>query len=144
MAGFPDLKSTIDEVAERVQVAGDDLPPYRVSVGGPGWGSDHFPFLIQGIPTIGIATKPVDPEDGLYGHTRGDTPDKVYELGLTECAAINARLLLHLSNLPDRPTRRKTRAEVEQMIRSHDFMETLELLDVWPPEHALERYFNFE
>jgi len=144
VAGFPDLKSTIDEVAERVKVAGDDLPPYRVSVGGPGWGSDHFPFLIQGVPTVGIATKPVDPEDGLYGHTRGDTPDKVYELGLTECAAINARLLLHLSNLPDRPTRRKTRAEVEQMIRSHDFMETLELLDVWPPEHALERYFNFE
>ena len=52
--------------------------------------------------------------------------------------------MTHVANLPDRPAPRKSGEEVEGMFRDHDFMETLDLLDIWPPDHAIERYFNFE
>ena len=122
---------------------GEDAEPFKVSVGVPeGWGSDHFPFVAHGVPTIGLGTESAMPEDRFYGHTRADTAEKVYERGLTECAAIDAQLLYHVANLPERPARRKTQAEMEELFRSHDFMDTLELLDLWPSEHVKERYFN--
>ncbi len=144
IAGYDDWQPALTPVAKRVRVDGDGLPPFEASVGGPGWGSDHFPFLAHGVHTVGIGTTPVDPLDGLWGHTRADTPDKVYVQGLTECAAINAQVILHASNLPERPAIRKTSDEVEAMFRSYGFIETLDLLDVWPPEHAKKRYFTFE
>ncbi len=143
IAGFEDLKPALDPIAERVRIAGEDLPPFKVSVGGPGWGSDHFPFVAHGVPTVGIGTASVYPEDRLYGHTRADTPDKVYREGLTECAAINAQIIYYVANLPARPAERMTREELEGMFEEHDFMETLDLLEMWPPEHVRERYFSF-
>lgn len=144
ISGFDDLKPPLDEVAQRVRIAGENLPPFGVSVGGAGWGSDHFPFVAHGVPTIGLSTEPIHPEDRLYGHTRSDTPDKVYKEGLTECAAINAQVIFQIANLPTRPARQKTQDELEEMFAQHNFMETLELLDMWPPEHVKQRYFSFE
>jgi carboxypeptidase Q len=144
ISGFDDLKPPLDEVAKRVRIAGEDLPLFGVSVGGPGWGSDHFPFVAHGIPTIGLSTEPINPEDRLYGHTRSDTPDKVYKEGLTECAAINAQIIFQISNLPTRPAQQKTQDELEEIFEKHSFMETLDLLDMWPPEHVKQRYFSFD
>ncbi len=141
--GAEALKSCLEPLAARVRVAGENLPPFRVSVGGPGWGSDFFPFIAHGVPTLGIGTTPVRPEEAIYGHTRADTPDKVYKEGLTECAAINAQVVLHVANLPERPARQMSREEVEVYFRAHRFTETLELLEMWPPERVVERYFSF-
>ncbi|MDP6116204.1 MAG: M20/M25/M40 family metallo-hydrolase [Planctomycetota bacterium] len=144
ISGFDDLLPALQEVAARVKVEGlEEDKPFHASAGGFGWGSDHFPFVAQGVPTIGIGTSSVIPEDRLYGHSRADTAEKVYPRGLSECAAINAQIIHHVANLEQRPARRKSRDEVEKMIHSLEFMETLELLDVWPPEHVFERYFSF-
>ncbi len=143
VAGFEELKPVLEGVAKRVRVAGEGLGPFQVSGGGPSWGSDHFPFLAHGVPVLGISTQPVRPEDRLYGHTRADTADKVYKEGLGECAAINAQLASHIANLSVRPVLQKSRAELEELFRQYEFDETLELLDVWPPERALQRYFSF-
>lgn len=142
-AGFKELIPALEPIVGRVRVAGENLPPFKVSVGGPGWGSDHFPFVAHGVPTVGMGTTPVRPEDAIYGHTRGDTPDKVYREGLTECAAINAQVILHVAGLPERPARQKTRQEIEGLFRDHHFMETLDLLEMWPPERVFDRYFSF-
>lgn len=142
-AGFEDLVPALEPIAAQVRIAGENLPPFRVSVGGPGWGSDHFPFVAHGVPTVGIGTTPPKPEEAIYGHTRGDTADKVYREGLTECAAINAQVILTVATMDLRPARQKTRAEIEALFREHRFMETLELLQMWPPERVIERYFSF-
>ena len=116
--GFEELKPVLDPAAERVQRAGEDLEPFQVEVGGPSWGSDHFPFMAHGVPTVGISTEPLRPEDRLYGHTRADTPDKVYPEGLKECAVISAQVAAHVANLPSRPVPRRSRQEMEEMIRA--------------------------
>lgn len=144
LMGFGDLKPSLVEVAQRVRVeGGEGAEPFQVSVGGPGgWGSDHFPFVAHGVPAIGLGTESALPEDRFYGHTRADTAEKVYEQGLTECAAIDAQVLHHVANLPKRPAARKTQAQMEALFRDHDFTGTLELLDLWPPEHVKQRYFD--
>lgn len=141
--GFDALKDALEPVAARVQVDGAK-EPFRVSVGELSWGSDHFPFVASGIPTVCLSTESVQPEDRFYGHSRADTADKVYERGLTECAAINARIALYVAGMTERPLARRTREEVEAMLRGQDFMETLRLLDMWPPEHVTQRYFSMD
>ena len=143
ISGFEEFRTPLEEVAERVEVEGlDEDRPFSVSVGGASWGSDHFPFVVHGVPTIGMGAESVVPEDRLYGHSRADTADKVYEQGLSESAAINAQVILQIANLPERPAQRRTQEQVEAFFRSHDSMETLALLQVWPPDVALDRYFN--
>jgi len=142
IAGFDDLRPFLEDVASRIEVEGLD-GPLKVSGGGLGWGSDHFPFVAHGVPTVGIGTEVVRPEDRMYGHSRADTADKVYERGLSECAAIGARILYAAANLPERPATRKSRSELEAILRQADLEEPLELLDLWPPERVMERYFTF-
>ena len=143
LSGFDQLQPILEEVAERVRVEGEDTAPFRVDVGKPnGWGSDHFPFVAHGVPTIGLGTDSVTPEDRFYGHTRADTAEKVYERGLTECAAIDAQVLYTVANLESRPASRKTQPEMEREFRDCEFAETLDLLDLWPPDHVKQRYFD--
>ena len=107
-----------------------------------GW-ERYVEAMAHGVPTVGVSTEPVRPEDRLYGHTRADTPDKVYPEGLNECAAISAQVAVHVANLPVRPVPRQSREQMEEMFGRYEFMEPLDLLDMWPPEHVRERYFSF-
>lgn len=141
ISGAEELVPVLEEVASRVRVEGLERP-FGVSCGVPSWGSDHFPFFAHGVPTVGLGTESVTPEDRFYGHSRADTPDKVYPRGLSESAAVNARVLLHVANLDRRPARRRTREELEASFAGHALEEAMALLDVWPPERALERYFD--
>ncbi len=143
IAGADDLVTPIEEIARRVHV--EDLSkPLDISCDVPSWGSDHFPFFAHGVPTIGIGTESVYPEDRLYGHSGADTADKVYPKGLSECAAINAQVLLDIANRPERPAQRRTERELEASIAGTPLEEALDLLDLWPPQHALNRYFDRE
>ena len=141
ISGAEELVPVLEAVASRVRVEGLERP-FGVSCGVPSWGFDHFPFFAHGVPTVGVGTESVTPEDRFYGHSRADTADKVYPRGLSESAAVNARLLLHVANLEERPAPRRTRAELEASFAGHPLEEAMELLDVWPPERALERYFD--
>jgi Iap family predicted aminopeptidase len=141
IAGAEELVPVLQEVAERVQVEGLDRP-FGVSCGATSWGSDHLPFFAHGVPTVGLGTESAMPEDRFYGHSRADTADKVYERGLSECAAINARVLLDLANRPRRPAPRRSAQEVEASFTGTSLEEALELLQLWPPDRALSRYFG--
>ncbi|MCE2450650.1 MAG: M20/M25/M40 family metallo-hydrolase, partial [Candidatus Latescibacteria bacterium] len=102
IAGAEDLLPVLEGVASRVRVDGLEKP-FGASCGTTSWGSDHFPFFAHGVPTVGLGTESVWPEDRFYGHSRADTADKVYPQGLSECAAINARVLFEVANLNERP-----------------------------------------
>ena len=140
-----EFKPILEEISGRFRGIGEDLPPYNVSVDRPGWyGCDQFPFLLCGVPAMLAVTKPHRPDDFSYVHTTADTVDKVYEPGLTESAAVNAQIAFHFANLPTRPATRKTQQELKDMFESYNYMETLELLDMWPAEHTKQRYFSFD
>ncbi len=140
-----EFKPIMEDISSRFRIDGEDLPPYKVSVDRPGWyGVDQFPFLLNGVPAMLAHTSPYRPDDFSFVHTTADTVDKVYVPGLTESAAVNAQIAFNFSNLSTRPAPRKSQQELQEMFESYDYLETLELLDMWPAEHAKKRYFSFD
>lgn len=144
-AGFDALCPDLERIAGRAHnVAGDasDAEPLAVLAGDPTWALDLFPFVAAGVPAMGVGCEMVDPHASSYMHTRADTADKVSAQGLTECAAINAQIAYAFANLPARPAARKTRAEVEAMLEHCQLRDALDVLEVWPPERVVQRYFE--
>lgn len=99
-----------------------------------GTASDHFPYLVRGVPALSIfAHRPPGVGRG-FGHTRADTLDKVNEIELRESAMVVARLLLHLADHPGTIARRRTPDELEQILRQHELEEPLKMQGKWPFE----------
>lgn len=71
--------------------------------------SDHFPFFREGFPTATLNTR--DSTAGMigrgYGHTEGDTVDKVTLRGLQGGAATAARVAAHLASVEPFPVERR-------------------------------------
>ena len=143
IAGAEDLVPSMEEIAQRVQIK-DLQQPFAVDCGIPSWGSDHFPFFAEGVPTLGVGGETVNPDAHLYGHTRADTADKVYPRGLSEAAAVNAQVLLAVANADERPARRRTQQELEQSFAGTHLQEALALVGMWPPQEVKNRYFDIE
>lgn len=81
--------------------------------------SDHFPFLMAGIPTGGMGSVGDAPATGRgYGHTRYDTLDKADLTSLREAAVLAARLALRIANVVEWPARQRSRAEVDALLDS--------------------------
>ncbi len=75
--------------------------------------SDHYPFLMAGVPTAGIGSVGGKNSGGRgYGHTRYDTLDKVTLLGMREAAVLAARLALRIASMADWPVQRRSQEAV--------------------------------
>lgn len=76
--------------------------------------SDHFPFFLAGFPSGTLNSS--DSTAGMigrgYGHTEGDTVDKVHLRGLQMGAALAARIALALANEESLPSSRRGESEV--------------------------------
>ncbi|HEX5502480.1 MAG TPA: M28 family peptidase [Thermomicrobiales bacterium] len=76
--------------------------------------SDHFPFFLAGFPSAGLSSR--DAIAGMigrgYGHTEGDTVDKVTLRGLQMGAALAARVALDLATVEPFPVGRRGADEV--------------------------------
>lgn len=85
--------------------------------------SDHFPFLVQGVPTGGM--QPVERDLGGrgYGHTRYDTLDKVDIRNLREAATLAARLALRLATIDEWPVTRRSVESVQEMFNKPEYQE---------------------
>jgi hypothetical protein len=153
--GRDELRAVMEPIAGRVRIAGEGLPPFAVTMAHPGWwGLDSTPFGFHGVPTVHLASAEARPGDFASYHLHTDHIDKVYVRGLAETAAINAQIVVQVANLSERPAARGTPQEVEAMIRQHDreapfysilgLRESLDLLDLWPIDHAIQRYFSFD
>jgi len=122
--GHPELEPFIEQAAGEMKA---ELPCFqRVSPY-----SDHWPFFLKSVPTAGGG----DPEalrtrtGRGYGHTRYDTVDKVEPENLRRAAANYSRLLLRAANADDWPARRKTREEIEGVIKEQGYDQTVALVD---------------
>lgn len=85
--------------------------------------SDHFPFLMAGVPTGGMQQVERDLSGRGYGHTRYDTLDKVDILGLREASALASRLALRLASTSDWPVARRSQDDVAALFDKPDYQE---------------------
>ncbi len=97
----------------------------------PWTNSDHQPFLLRGIPSIGIGSR-LDPDDVRFYHDFGDTFDKVNRQSLSDAAAVTSVLIATLANEADLNFRHKTRDEIVAFYRAHKVDETLRREKEWP------------
>ena len=83
--------------------------------------SDHFPFLMAGVPTGGIGN--VGKKDGGgrgYGHTRYDTLDKVHLRNLREAAVLAARLAFRITQAEKWPAARRSQEAIADLLDNPD------------------------
>jgi aminopeptidase YwaD len=89
--------------------------------------SDHFPFLMAGVPTGGMEPVERDLSGRGYGHTRYDTLDKVTIRGLRDAAALAARLALRIADAPEWPVTRRSEEAVHALFDKPDYQEEAEI-----------------
>lgn len=85
--------------------------------------SDHYPFLLEGVPTGGMSPVARDLSGRGYGHTRYDTLDKVQIRGLREAAAMACRLALRMGNEETWPASRRSKEAVAALLDKPDYQE---------------------
>jgi Zn-dependent M28 family amino/carboxypeptidase len=120
--GWPALEPMFKGI---VRDLGVDLPVW--SQVGPY--SDHWPFLLQGVPTATMG----DPEEARrrggrgFGHTKYDTVDKCNPRVMRECIGNAAVAALRLVNEDEWPARRRSQAEIDGLVQTQGYEETVRL-----------------
>jgi Zn-dependent M28 family amino/carboxypeptidase len=88
--------------------------------------SDHFPFLMRGVPTGGMEPVERTFTGRGYGHTRYDTLDKVSIANLREAAALAARLALRMADASEWPAARRSDEQVKALFDKPEYQEEAE------------------
>ena len=120
--GWPELEPFFYGIAEAV---GIEIP---VSQGVSPY-SDHWPFLLKGVPTATMG----DPEEARrrggrgYGHTMHDTVDKVDLRVHRECVANSALAALRIVNSDDWPAKHRSQDQIEKLVEEKGYKDTLSL-----------------
>ncbi|MCB9418441.1 MAG: M28 family peptidase [Ardenticatenaceae bacterium] len=91
--------------------------------------SDHYPFLMAGVPTGGIGSVGKKFSGRGYGHTKYDTLDKVTLTGLREAAVLAARLALRIASADEWPVSLRSQDEVTAVLDNPDNKEETELFN---------------
>jgi Zn-dependent M28 family amino/carboxypeptidase len=94
--------------------------------------SDHFPFLMEGVPAIMMLAKPSDRALGRgFSHTAMDTLDKVNERDMHECAMVAARVLLRVVQSDHAYPRHRAPDEIKQILIAQDLEDALRAQGKW-------------
>ena len=78
--------------------------------------SDHFPFVLKGVPTGHMGDPDAPPSGRGYGHTAYDTLDKVELENLRKGSATAARLALRIANADEFPAERRNAEAVQTLL----------------------------
>ena len=98
--------------------------------------SDHWPFYMQGVPTIHMHAEPslqLLIVGRGWGHTAADTMDKVDPRNLQEGAMVLARLLIRLANQEEKIAERTPLLEIIKHLEKIGMKKTLEIQRKWHP-----------
>ncbi|HYM79723.1 MAG TPA: M20/M25/M40 family metallo-hydrolase [Candidatus Dormibacteraeota bacterium] len=93
------------------------------------WGSDHFDFMLEGVPTF-----MADQQEANYlenYHAVSDTYDKVDFAQLKKHVAEAAALSVELANLPQHIGARLTHDQIEQTMRDTKSIEMFKAFGLW-------------
>jgi hypothetical protein len=80
--------------------------------------SDHYPFVLQGLPTAGMGGGSEGPPMESWYHMEADTPDKVPFESVNAGASFAARFLLRASNEESWPFGHRSEEEVKELVAS--------------------------
>jgi Zn-dependent M28 family amino/carboxypeptidase len=94
--------------------------------------SDHFPFMLAGVPSGYLCRMEAGSGTRGYGHTAADTLDKVKLRDLRLAALLTARLALYASHHPELPARRKPEAETIKLLHTLGYDEVMRIEQTWP------------
>lgn len=89
--------------------------------------SDHYPFMVAGVPTGGIGSLKPNTSGRGYGHTMYDTVDKVERKGMREAAALAARLALRMASEKSWSAQRRSHSMVQDILDRPEYREEREL-----------------
>ena len=78
--------------------------------------SDHFPFVLKGIPSADMSDPEAPPHGRGFGHTAYDTLEKVELENLRKASSVGARLALRISNAEEFPAKRRNSEAVQEVI----------------------------
>ncbi|HEX2032877.1 MAG TPA: M28 family peptidase [Chloroflexota bacterium] len=101
--------------------------------------SDHFPFVMSGVPACGIGTTQLAASATMglvgrgWGHTPADTFDKANSKSFQSAAMVAARILLRVAEATDWPGFRRSTAQIERQLEQAGLLEGLRRSGRWPP-----------
>jgi len=93
------------------------------------WGSDHFDFMLEGVPTFSAEQEEANYLENY--HAISDTYDKVDFTQLKKHVAEAAALSVQLANLPEKIGPRLTHDQIEQTMRDTNSIEMLKAEGSW-------------
>src|SRR4029077_20981238 len=93
------------------------------------WGTDHFDFMLEGVPTMVAEQK--EANYLMNYHATSDTFDKVDMPQLKKHVAEAAEIAFGIANAPQRIGPRLTRAQIDQTIRETHLDQLMKDLGTW-------------
>ena len=96
--------------------------------------SDHFPFLVAGVPNCSLGNVTGGPAGRGYGHTAADTFDKVGRADLREAAALLARSLIRFANERAWALRHKSAQQIRALLDRYEIRTALRTEGTLPKE----------
>lgn len=93
--------------------------------------SDHQPFMLQGVPIIGLSDSQFTKGALNCYHANCDTFDYVEEIGLKNNVILETYLLYRLSNLNDLPAKRWTEEEIKMNLIKGNLETPLRISGDW-------------
>jgi Zn-dependent M28 family amino/carboxypeptidase len=124
------LKEKIEEFKNEIGY------PMTVSTGASA-ASDHWPFYMQGVPTITMGSEPSPARLIVgrgWGHTTADMMDKVDPRNLQEGVMVIARLVLRLANQEEKIADHTPLKEIIARLEKSGMRKTLEIQKKWHPK----------
>lgn len=145
--GFNDLGDYIHTISSELG--------YSMKLPEPSFSGDALAFVLGGVPTASIKKTNTpglfdyrgfeDLEDRGWGHTSGDTLDKVSPFAMVEGAIIAGRLLIRAADHKGRIAKHRTPKEVSKIIEDFGMDEVLHYMQwpsipIGPKSHGPESY----
>jgi hypothetical protein len=124
LGGRRDIEDGLVEAMEPVSGRGANAHSFDAF-----FGSDHFDFLLEGIPTL-IAIQDTTEYVPNY-HSSSDTYDKIDLYDLRQQAGLAAVTVFNLADRQERLGKRLNRAEMEELIDETGLDDQLKFLGLW-------------
>jgi carboxypeptidase Q len=124
LGGRPDIEPAIREILKPFAGWGVDQHTLDVS-----WGSDHFDFLLEGVPTL-VANQEVANYTENY-HAASDTFDKVDIRELKLNTVLAAVTVWGIADRTEPIGKRQSRAEIEESLKNSGMDKELKLYKMW-------------
>jgi Zn-dependent M28 family amino/carboxypeptidase len=121
--GWDELAEAIERVADRFDHPFDPVPEV-----GPH--SDHWPYVVRGIPGYHVYAETGDEGRG-WGHTRADTFDKLESRDLRESAILLTELAVELAR-SDLAIPRGEESELVELLEEQRYVEGMKVTGDWP------------